>query len=121
MRICARVQNMADYQNILDTYQRASVKSGEMLEAAKTSDWDRLVDLEHECKTLIDKLHHIDTDANAPPRELGYRRRKNQLLRKVLADDAEIRRYTEPWMNQLQVYLGSAHQEQRLQRAYQSA
>ena len=39
-------------------------------------------------------------------------------IRKVLADDAQVRRYTEPWMEQLQVFLGSARQENKLLRAY---
>jgi flagellar protein FliT len=38
----------------------------------------------------------------------------------VLADDAEIRKFTEPWMTRLAVYLGNARQEYQLRRAYES-
>jgi flagellar protein FliT len=110
---------MVNYQHILDTYAAVSVKSGAMLEAAKASDWDRLVELEQECRALVDTLRRDDsTSRDAPRPDPGYIRRKYDLIRKVLADDAQIRRYTEPWMEQLQVFLGSARQEQRLQRAY---
>jgi flagellar protein FliT len=110
---------MMDYQHVLDTYAAVSVKSGEMLEAAKASDWNRLVELEQECRALVDALRRDDcTSRDAPRPDPGYIRRKYDLIRKVLADDAQIRRYTEPWMEQLQVFLGSARQEQRLQRAY---
>ena len=109
---------MVNYENILDIYDRASIKSGEMLEAAKSSDWDRLIDLERECRALVDNLRSVDTETSTPSRDQGYVQRKTRLIRKVLADDAEVRRYTEPWMEQLQVFLGSTRQEGRLLRAY---
>jgi flagellar protein FliT len=107
---------MADYQHILDTYGAISVKSGEMLAAAKISDWDRLAHLEQDCRALIDTLGRDDNAGAARP-DRGYIRRKYELMRKVLADDAQIRRYTEPWMDQFQAFLGGAHRDQRLQRA----
>ena len=112
---------MVDYQHILDTYGLVSVKSGEMVEAAKASDWDRLIQLEQDCRALIDTLRRDDTAAVKAPRpDRGYIQRKYELIRKVLSDDAQVRRYSEPWMEQLQVFLGSTRQEQRLQRAYDS-
>jgi len=112
---------MVNYQNILDTYAQVSVKSGQMLEAAKTSDWDRLVQLEQECRVLVDALRREDTSSEKAPRpEQNYIQRKYELIRKVLADDAQIRRYTEPWMEQLQILIGSTRREQRLQHAYNS-
>ncbi len=112
---------MAHYQHILETYTRVSVKSGEMVEAAKASDWDRLIELERDCRALVDTLRRDDTsNASAPRPDRGYIQRKYELIRKVLADDAQVRRYTEPWMEQLQVFLGSARQESKLLRAYDS-
>jgi len=108
----------ANYQHILDTYGQVSIKSGEMVEAAKASDWDRLIQLEQDCRALVDTLRRDDTPAGAPRPDRNYIQRKYQLIRKVLADDAQVRRYTEPWMEQLQVFMGSTRQEQRLQRAY---
>jgi flagellar protein FliT len=109
----------ANNQHILDIYARVSVKSGEMVEAAKASDWDKLIELEQECRALVDTLRRDDTsNAGAPRPDRGYIQRKYEYIRKVLADDAQVRRYTEPWMEQLQVFLGSARQENKLLRAY---
>lgn len=108
---------MSQQEYILELYASIAVKTGEMLHAAKGSDWDRLVELEHDCSELIEKLKLTDGGAGAGA---AFVERKVGFIRKVLADDAEIRKFTEPWMNQLQVYLGSARQEHRLRRAYES-
>lgn len=108
---------MSEHEHNLDIYVSISAKTGAMLEAAKASDWDRLVLLEQDCRALIDRLKRTDT---GPPAGAQFAQRKVALIRKVLADDAEIRKFTEPWMNQLEAYLGRARQEQKLQRAYQT-
>ena len=108
---------MKEQDHILDIYGSISDKTGEMLEAAKSSDWDRLVALERDCRVLIDCLK--DTDAG-PVHGVKFVQRKVTLIRKALADDAEIRKLTEPWMTRLEAYLGSARQEHRLRRAYET-
>jgi len=104
-------------EHILDIYLSISDTTGEMLKAATSSDWDRLVALEQDCRALIDCLK--GTDAGPVP-GVEFVQRKVALIRKALADDAEIRKFTEPWMTQLEAYLGSARQEHRLQRAYET-
>jgi flagellar protein FliT len=106
---------MSEHEHILDIYGSISIKTGEMLEAAQSSDWDRLVALEQDCRALIETLKRSDAGANAGAR---FVQRKVALIRKMLADDAEIRKFTEPWMTQLESYLGNARREHRLQRAY---
>ncbi len=108
---------MSEHEHILDIYGSISTKTGEMLDAARNSDWDRLVALEQDCRALIETLRRSDAGAGAGAR---FVQRKVALLRKVLADDAEIRKFTEPWMTQLEAYLGNARQEYRLRRAYES-
>jgi flagellar protein FliT len=107
---------MNEHEEVLDLYGSISDKTTEMLDSARQGDWDRLIALEHEYSALIARLQRTD---NSPPANAGFRDRKVSLIRKVLADDAEIRRYTEPWMNQLDLYLGSARQQRKLQSAYQ--
>jgi flagellar protein FliT len=106
---------MSEHEHNLAIYVAISAKTGEMLEAAKSSDWDRLILLEQDCSALIDRLKRTDA---GPAAGAQFAQRKVALIRKVLADDVEIRKFTEPWMNQLEVYLGRARQEQKLQRAY---
>lgn len=108
---------MSVHQQILDTYGSISATTGRMVDAAKNQDWDRLIALEQDCRALIETIKTADRGSS--PDEL-YLQRKAALIRKVLADDAQIRKFTEPWINQLEAYLGNARQEYRLQRAYQS-
>ena len=108
---------MSEHEHNLEIYVSISGKTGEMLEAARSSDWDRLVALEQDCRALIETLKHTDAGAGAGAR---FAQRKIALIRKMLADDVEIRKFTEPWMTQLEAYLGSARQEHRLRRAYET-
>ena len=106
---------MDPHEQILGIYVAISDKTGEMVEAARKSDWDRLVALEQDCRGLTDDLRRVDT---APTECRHFTERKFELLRKALADDAKVRECTEPWMHQLTQYLGSARQQHRLQSAY---
>lgn len=106
---------MSECEHILDIYAAISAKTGEMVDAAKSSDWDRLIALEQDCRALIEQLKGSDAGAAVGAH---FVQRKIRFIRKALADDAEIRKFTEPWMTQLEAYLGRARQEQRLQRAY---
>jgi len=108
---------MSEHEHILDIYASIAAKTAQMLDAAKSSDWDRLIELEHECSALIEKLKLTDAGADAGAR---FVQRKVALIRKALADDVEIRKFTEPWMTQLEAYLGSARREHRLRRAYET-
>ena len=108
---------MTQQEHILDIYGSISVKTGEMLDAAKSSDWDRLIALEQDCRALIETLKLTDAGVDTGAK---FVQRKIAFIRKMLADDAEIRKYTEPWMSQLEAYLGNARREQRLQRAYKA-
>jgi flagellar protein FliT len=107
---------MVAYEQILQTYDAMSVKSAQMVNAAQHGNWDELVALEHDCSALVARLKRVDQGSPTP--DAGHSQRKVALIRKVLADDAEIRRHTQPWMAKLQDYLGSGRQELRLQRAY---
>lgn len=109
---------MTGHDQILDTYGSIAVKSGQMLDAARNSDWVRLIALEQECRALAETLKRMDDGAAHP--DTAYLQRKAELIRKVLADDAAIREFTEPWMGQLAFYLGNARQERKLRRAYES-
>ena len=111
---------MVAYENILETYDAMSVKSGQMVLAAQQGDWDRLAVLEGECSALVHAMKRVaanDDSASHRP-DAAYVRRKVTLMRKVLADDAEIRRHTEPWMTRLQAYLGGARSDSLRQGAY---
>jgi flagellar protein FliT len=57
---------------------------------------------------------------DAVPSGAEERAQKIALLKKILADDAEVRNRTESWMEQLQRIMQSSRSEQRLQQTYLS-
>jgi len=91
-----------------------STFTGEMTEAARAGEWDRLAALEGRCAAVVATLKAA-APIQLPPE---MQRQKVELIQKILADDAEIRRYTEPWMHKVQTLLGSAGMTRRLRQAY---
>lgn len=99
---------------LLEDYQRLSGITGQMRDAATSGEWDRLIALEKECKRKVEEIK---------PREMvpvnpDEREQKIALLKKILADDADIRNRTEGWMEQLQFLMQSNRSAQRLQQTY---
>jgi flagellar protein FliT len=82
--------------NVLSLYETMTELSGRMADAAQMNDWERLVALENDVAHLRDNL--IINDRIPPALTPEERTRKVQLIRRILADDAEVRRHTEPWM-----------------------
>lgn len=99
---------------LLEEYQRLSGITGQMREAAAGGEWDRLISLEKECKRKVEEIKPRDV----VPADPDERAQKVALLKKILADDADIRSRTESWMEQLQRIMQSNRSEQRLQQAY---
>jgi flagellar protein FliT len=99
---------------LLEDYQRLAGITAEMRSAAIAGEWDRLVSLEQECKRKVGEIIPRD----AVPASANERAQKLALLKKILADDAEIRSRTEGWMEQLQRIMQSGRSEQRLQQTY---
>jgi flagellar protein FliT len=99
---------------ILAAFQSISSLTGEMREAARVGEWDRLAGLEHNCAAIVAQLR------DAPSAQLSpdMQRRKVELIHKILADDAEIRAYTEPWIRRVQTLLGDASMARRVHQAY---
>jgi flagellar protein FliT len=105
-----------DEHQILATYVRIARVTRQMLAAAQAGQWDQLTALEHECSGLFAPLLEHDRQ---PPAGPEYVRRKAELIRGILADDAQIRLLVEPQLETLSALLGSTRQKQRLVRAYQ--
>ena len=95
----------------LQTYEALERISHQMVSAARNSEWDLLVNLERDCRTLVDAL------SRQPTNEQIHVRRQ-EIIRRILADDAEIRDLTEPWMAQSKQFLTSLKLERKLAQAY---
>jgi flagellar protein FliT len=100
---------------ILSCYESLSAASGRMLRAARGDDLDGLSAAAADCATTIARLREIG-DGVAMSDE--GRRRKMAIIRQVLADDAQIRQLTQPWMQRLEALIGGAATQRRLQEAY---
>ena len=102
---------------VIENYEFLSSITTRMRVAAIDGQWDQLVELEKQCSQHVEIMKTQDT--GIPPNETT-RLRKVELIRKILADDAEIRNHTEPWVEQLQRIMHSTGQERRLQQTYSS-
>ncbi|MGN2391493.1 flagellar protein FliT [Pelomicrobium sp. G1] len=100
----------------LAAFEALSALTERMLQSARAGDWDRLVELEQECRHLAETLQ------TAPRIPLTHeeQQRKAALIRKVLADDAEIRSLAVDWMAKLERLLDTHRREQALRRVYAS-
>ncbi len=85
----------------IEIYEQMCALSSRMVEAARANDWNRLIDLEHSVEGLRNTLLQ-DVDSAASPFEV---KRKYDLIQRILRDDAEVRRHTEPWMEQVRRFL----------------
>lgn len=99
---------------LLEDYQSLSGITGQMRDAAANGDWDRLISLEQECRRKAEEIKPRDT----VPANLDERAQKVALIKKILADDADIRSRTELWMEQLARIMKSARSEQLLHQTY---
>jgi flagellar protein FliT len=99
----------------IDTYKEICALSAQMVEAARANDWERLADLEGNVAALRDSLMDEDDNTSLSLPELDL---KHGLIQRILDDDAEIRRHTEPWMEQVRRFLGGRTSRERLERNY---
>ena len=100
---------------VIAVYERMLAVMQQMHEAARTQRWDDLVALERSCRRMADELAAEGPPAQLPPPQA---KRRLALIGQVLALDAAIRGMTEPWLAQLQTFLGARQRERKLHEAY---
>lgn len=108
---------MVNAEQVIEIYEDMSNLTGQMLAAARSRDWEALVELESKCASHVRTL----AEGEGPVTLEGERRdRKITLIRKILADDRAIRDITEPWMAELAALMANARTERKLNNAYGS-
>jgi flagellar protein FliT len=103
-------------QEVISLYETVAEITDQMLAAARTGDWELLAELESRCSSHVEVLRN-----NESPREVltaAAREKKVRIIKKILADDREIRNITEPWMARLSTMMKSAGTERKLSQAY---
>ncbi len=101
----------------LSHYEAVASASADMLAAAQRHDWDALVSAEKRCAGIISMLKARGEDARL---DAQSQQRKAEITRRVLADDAEIRRLIDPRMRELERLLTGAATRQRVNNAYRA-
>lgn len=99
----------------IEIYEQMCALSARMVEAARANDWDGLIDLEHAVADLRETLMQDADKTPVDPREVE---KKRSLIQRILRDDAEVRRHTEPWMEHVRHFLNGNARKQQVDRAY---
>ncbi|WP_341675071.1 flagellar protein FliT [Niveibacterium sp. SC-1] len=104
----------------LTLYEKMSEISARMAEAAQANDWDQLGQLESQVAAMRNELMTRDWQAPRTNAVLSEdeRRRKAELIKRILADDREVRRHTEPWMEDVRKLLGGNSRGRAMRVAY---
>ncbi len=102
-------------RDIVALYREVERLTGNMLSAAHQQDWDRLITLEAGCATCVESIKGCTV-----PGQLSEeaRQQKVTLLKSILANDREIRKLTDPWMQRISHLLETANAECRVRRSY---
>jgi len=83
---------------LMNFYEAIERASADMLNAARTGDWDQVVKLEGACAVLISQLKHAARDQALQADESKL---KSRIMQRILLNDAEIRHLAEPWLEDL--------------------
>ena len=103
-----------DPQAVLGLYEQVLALTRDMLDAARRSDWDALVQRERERAQLVDRIREHDPD---PARDATAREHKRAIILEIVQADEQIQVLTQDWMHELREVLGSISIEQRLSRS----
>ncbi|GAO35715.1 flagellar protein FliT [Sulfuricella sp. T08] len=106
--------NCAD---LLKLYDEMLCLTQKMLASARHSDWDRLIELEHERSVIVERLKQEDIESLWT---LSEGVKKGELIRSMLDIDAEIKLLTESQMMELRGMLDSVRIEQKLNNTYET-
>lgn len=96
---------------VIENYEALSELTAQMRVAAARGDWEGLAELEQQCSQRAEIMQVQGADT---PISESTRLRKVALIRKILADDAEIRNHIDPRMAQLQRSIPGAGQAHHL-------
>ena len=83
---------------LIDYYKAIEKASQDMLEAARTGNWDQVLKLEGACALLIAQLKHTAAGRTLGADEAQF---KSRIMQRILVNDAQIRRLAEPWLDEL--------------------
>jgi flagellar protein FliT len=98
----------------IDYYENIHIASKDMLRAAESNDWEALFDAEQRCARNIDMVRALSPVALSFDEQM----RKRAIILAVLEDDANIRKLTQPWLDELQGLLQGSGLRRQAESAY---
>jgi flagellar protein FliT len=84
--------------SLLNYYEAIEKASADMLDAARSGNWDHVIKLEGACVLLISQLKNAARGGNLSSEESQL---KSRIMKRILVNDAEIRHLAEPWLDDL--------------------
>ncbi len=103
---------------VLQLYRQAADISAHMLERARDSDWDSVIQLNETYLQVIENIRRFDHER---PLNEDDRVTKCELLRTILHNDAVTRDLIMPSLERLSFLIGALHRKRRVEQAYQPA
>jgi flagellar protein FliT len=100
---------------VIANYETLATLTSQMHETARRGEWELLIDCEQQRSALIAAMKPLDAETRL---DESTRHRKNELITRVLAHDAEIRNLVQAWMDECDLSMRSSAQELRLLREY---
>ena len=85
-------------KTLLNYYEAIEQASLDMLNAARSGQWDEVVRLESACALLISVLKRA---ASNEALDTNQARVKSKIMQRILVNDAEVRQLAEPWLEDL--------------------
>ena len=108
---------MTQRTNLLPRYESIASASARMLDAARSGQWDDLVEAERECGSLIRQLEALEAQ-EALRLDAAANRERIQILQRILKHDAEIRHLTQHWLRGLERLLRSTGLDRMVRSTY---
>ena len=102
-------------KNTIAIYDTIAELTNQMLMAAKLHDWDLLLELERSCAEHVEKLKSLKDEQ---PLTNDMHERKVANIKRILADDREIRDLVSPKMAKLSSLINSSQTGKKMTRAY---
>ena len=89
-------RNAAKPRMLIDYYKAIEDSSLQMLNAARSEDWEQVVRFEGACAVLIEQLRARASTEQLLPEQ---RKEKTRIMQRILNNDAQIRYLAEPWLS----------------------
>ena len=104
-----------DGAEVISLYESVADLTDQMLAAAREENWNLLSKLEADCAHVVGVLKENEAAVKLSD---DRRERKVNILKKILADDRDIRNLTDPGLKKLSSLIQNTSTERKLASAY---